>query len=261
MKVRTTTPKQSQTNTSAFRRETLRPTFSPWTYQSQRKLAARFPVDAIYFISLPRAVQRRKKLLSHFTEIGLTDSLGNQPELVIASDGNYITHRVDNSLKKANKRCSMSMGEIGCCASHREVWQKMLDNGNEYALVLEDDARFDVQKTNQLVTNWNRLPEFDFLHLGWNYYAGYGEQTIEPVECIEGLQLWKGNHMWLTHGYIVNRKAAQLFLEHTYIQNNGLDAMTAWIQDLMLSYGFQPHVCYQDPHLTGHQRSQIHHTG
>jgi len=67
--------------------------------------------------------------------------------------------------------------------------------------------------------------------------------------------------MWLTHGYIVNRKAAQLFLEHTYIQNNGLDAMTAWIQDLMISYGFQPHVCFQDPHLTGHQRSQIHHTG
>lgn len=178
-----------------------------------------------------------------------------------ASDGNYISHRIDNSLKKANKRQIISLSEIGCCASHRAVWQKMLDNGNELALILEDDARFDVEKTNQLVTNWNRLPEFDFLHLGWNYYAGWGEQTIEPVECIEGLQLWKGNQMWLTHGYIVNRKAAQLFLEHTYIQNNGLDAMTAWIQDLMLSYGFQPHVCYQDPHLTGHQRSQIHHTG
>jgi glycosyl transferase family 25 len=221
----------------------------------------RFPVDAIYYISLPRAVQRRKKLLSHFDEIGLTDKHGNQPEMQTASDGNYISHRIDNSLKKANKRQIISLSEIGCCASHREVWQKMLDNGNELALVLEDDARFDVQKTNQLVTNWNRLPEFDFLHLGWSYYAGYGEQIIEPVDCIEGLQLWKGNQMWLTHGYIVNRKAAQLFLEHTYIQNNGLDAMTAWIQDLMLSYGFQPHVCFQDTHLTGHQRSQIHHTG
>jgi GR25 family glycosyltransferase involved in LPS biosynthesis len=67
--------------------------------------------------------------------------------------------------------------------------------------------------------------------------------------------------MWLTHGYIVNRKAAQLFLEHTYTQNNGLDAMTAWIQDLMLSYGFKPEVCFQAHDLKGHQRSQIHHTG
>ncbi len=98
---------------------------------------------------------------------------------------------------------------------------------------------FDVEKTNQLVTNWNGLPKFDFLHLGWNYYAGWGEQTIEPVECVEGLQLWKGNHMWLTHGYIVNRKAAQLLLDNTQVQTNGLDAMTAWIQDLMLSYGFK----------------------
>ena len=221
----------------------------------------KFPVDQIYYISLARAAQRRKKLLSHFNDIGLVDRNGNQPELQKASDGNHITHRVDNSLKKANKRGNMSMGEIGCCASHRAVWQRMLDNGNEYALILEDDARFDVEKTNQLVTNWNRLPEFDFLHLGWNYYAGYGEQTIAPVECIDGLELWKGNHMWLTHGYIVNRKAAQLLLDNTQVQTNGLDAMTAWIQDLMLSYGFKPHVCFQDPNLTGHQRSQIHHTG
>ena len=226
-----------------------------------KKLAVKFPVDQIYYISLPKAAQRRKKLIKHFEDIGLTDRHGNQPEFIVASNGNHISHRIDNTLKKTNKRPIISLSEIGCCASHRDVWQKMLDNGNELALILEDDARFDVQKTNQLVTNWNRLPEFDFLHLGWNYYPGWGEQTIEPVECIEGLQLWKGNHMWLTHGYIVNRKAAQLFLEHTYIQNNGLDAMTAWIQDLMLSYGFQPHVCYQDPHLTGHQRSQIHHTG
>jgi len=103
----------------------------------------KFPVDAIYYISLPRAAQRRKKLIQHFKEIGLTDKNGNKPEFHSASDGNHISHRVDNSLKKANKRSSMSMGEIGCCASHRAVWQKMLDNGNELALILEDDARFD----------------------------------------------------------------------------------------------------------------------
>ena len=155
----------------------------------------------------------------------------------------------------------MSLGEIGCCASHREVWTKFVQSDHQTTLILEDDARFDVERTNQLVTNWNRLPEFDFLHLGYNYYAGWGEQTIEPVECIEGLQLWKGNHMWLTHAYIINQKAAQLLLDNTEVQTNGLDAMTAWIQDLMLSYGFRPHVVTQAKDLTGHQRSQIHHTG
>lgn len=261
MQAQTSTQKQSQTSTSDCQSEILKPSSSRLTSQSPKRLVARLPVDAIYFISLPKAAQRRKKLLNHFNDIDLTDRHGNKPEFIIASNGNHITHKIDNSVKKANKKSNISLSEIGCCASHRAVWQKMLDNGNELVLVLEDDARFDLQKTNQLVTNWNRLPEFDFLHLGWNYYLGYGEQKIEKVE-IDGLpNLWKGNHMWLTHGYILNRKAAQLFLEHTYIQNNGLDAMTAWIQDLMLSYGFKPHIVYQDQQLTGHQRSQIHHTG
>lgn len=221
----------------------------------------RFPVDAIYYISLPKAAQRRKRLLNHFTEIGLTDKFGNEPEWQIASDGNHVSHQVDNRLKRANKRSNMSLGEIGCCASHRAVWQYVLDRGNEYALILEDDARFDVNKANLLLDNWDKLPAFDFLHLGWEYYRGWGEQTIEPVDCIDGLELWKGNHMWLTHAYIINQEAAQLLLDNTEVQTNGLDAMTAWIQDHMESYGFRPHVVYQDPTLQGHQRSQIHHTG
>ena len=221
----------------------------------------RFPVDAIYFISLPKAAQRRKKLLSHFTDINLTDKFGNEPTWQIASDGNHVSHLVDNRLKKLKKRSNLSLSEIGCCASHREVWKKMLDKGQQLIMILEDDSRFDIDKANLLLDSWDKLPEFDFLHLGWNYYAGYGKQTIEPVDCIEGLELWKGNQMWLTHGYIINQEAAQLLLDNTNVQTNGLDAMTAWIQDHMESYGFRPHVVFQAKDLQGHQRSQIHHTG
>ena len=192
MEAQTSTQKPSQTSTSDCQSETLKPTSLPLTSQSRSESAVKLPVDAIYFISLPRAVQRRRRLIDHFREIGLTDKHGNKPEFHIASNGNDISHRVDNSLKKASKRSNISISEMGCCASHRAVWQKMLDNGNEYALILEDDARFDLQKTNQLVINWNKLPEFDFLHLGWNYYVGYGEQKIERVEIVK-IDLIKGN--------------------------------------------------------------------
>jgi GR25 family glycosyltransferase involved in LPS biosynthesis len=261
MKVRTTTPKQSQTSTSVLRRETLRPTFSPWTYQSQRKLAVKFPVDAIFFISLKKAAVRRKKLLQYFEAINLTDKYGNAPQWHIANDGNKVDHAVNNWLKKAHKRPNMSLSEIGCCASHREVWWKQVQNDYENVLILEDDARFDVEKTNQLVTNWNRLPEFDFLHLGWEYYAGYKEQTIEPVE-IEGLpDLWKGDGMWLTHAYITSRWGAEYLLERTKVQINGLDAMTADIQGELDAYGFKPSIAYQEKATSGMMRSQISHTG
>jgi GR25 family glycosyltransferase involved in LPS biosynthesis len=199
-------------------------------------------------------------MIKHLKEIGLVDKHGNEAQCHVANDGNFIKHRIDNSLKIKNKRCKMSLSEIGCCASHREVWQKQIDQGLEYVLVLEDDARFDLDKLNQLVTNWDSLPEFELLHLGWQYYAGYGVQTIEQVE-IEGLpNLWKGDGMWLTHAYIVSLEGAKIYEERTRVQNNGLDGMTSVIQSDMLAYGFKPYIATQET-LTGIQKTTIHHTG
>lgn len=113
----------------------------------------------------------------------------------------------------------------------------------------------------QLVTNWNRLPDFDFLHLGWEYYPGYKEQTIERVE-IDGVpDLWKGDGMWLTHAYILTLEAAEFLLARTQVQTNGLDAMTADLQSEMEAYGFKPSIAYQEKGTSGMMRSQISHTG
>jgi len=199
-------------------------------------------------------------MIEHLNAIGLTDKNGNDPICHEANDGNFIKHRVDNSLKIKHKRSKMSMSEIGCCASHREVWQKQIDQGLEYVLVLEDDARFDVEKLNQLSTNWRQLPAFEFLHLGWEYYAGYGVQTIEKVE-IDGLpNLWKGDGMWLTHAYIISLSGAKILEERTRVQNNGLDGMTSVIQSDMHAYGFKPSIASQET-VDRKIRSTIHHTG
>ena len=199
-------------------------------------------------------------MIKHLNAIGLHDKHGNKAECHVANDGNFVRHRIDNSLKIKHKRGKISLSEIGCCASHREVWQKQIDQGLEHVLVLEDDARFDTDKLNQLVENWKDLPEFELLHLGWQYYAGYGVQTIEQVE-IEGLpNLWKGDGMWLTHAYIVSLEGAKIYEERTRVQNNGLDGMTSVIQSDMLAYGFKPSVCSQES-ADRRIRSTIHHTG
>jgi len=220
----------------------------------------KLPVDAIYYISLKKTPIRKVKMIEHLKAIGLVDKHGNEAECHVANDGNFIKHRVDNSLKQKHKRGKISISEIGCCASHREVWQKQIDQGLEYVLVLEDDARFDLDKLNQLSTNWRQLPEFELLHLGWQYYAGYKEQTIEKVD-IEGLpNLWKGDGMWLTHAYIVSLQGAKIYEERTRVQNNGLDGMTSVIQSDMLAYGFKPSIASQET-VSGKIRSTIHHTG
>lgn len=199
-------------------------------------------------------------MIEHLNAIGLTDKNGNNPICHEANDGNFIKHRVDNSLKIKHKRSKMSMSEIGCCASHREVWQKQIDQGLKYVLVLEDDARFDLDKLYQLATNWSHLPAFEFLHLGWEYYAGYGEQTIEKVEIDALPNLWKGDGMWLTHAYILSLQGAKILEERTRVQNNGLDGMTSVIQSDMLAYGFKPSIASQET-VDRKIRSTIHHTG
>jgi GR25 family glycosyltransferase involved in LPS biosynthesis len=220
----------------------------------------RLPVDAIYFISLKRTPIRKAKMIEHLNAIGLLDKNGNKPQCHVANDGNFVNHRIDNSLKIKHKRGKMSLSEIGCCASHREVWIKQIVEELEYVLVLEDDARFNVDKLIELATNWSHLPEFELLHLGWEYYAGYGVQTIEKVE-IEGLpNLWKGDGMWLTHAYILSLNGAKIYNERTKVQNNGLDGMTSVIQSDMLAYGFKPGIASQET-VDRKIRSTIHHTG
>ena len=220
----------------------------------------KLPVDHIYFISLKKATVRRSKLTEHLDSIRFTDQHGEKAEWHCANDGNFINHWVDNSVKKANNRPSMSIGEIGCCASHREVWTKIVQNGHQSALVLEDDVRFNLFKLRNLIKNWDKLPEFDFLHLGWNYYEGYKKQTIEAVNIPELPGLWKGDGMWLTHAYIITNELALDWLERTKCQTNGLDAMTADMQSDCRAYGFKPHIAVQEWRGSG-MKTQIHHTG
>ena len=259
MQAQTLTQKQSQANTSALQKETLRPTSSPLISPLLRESVVRLPVDAIFFISLKKAVTRRNKLLKHLSDIGLTDINDGSAIWHLANTGSSIDHSVDNSIKVAKRRQRMSQSEIGCFASHREVWTKIVQNKHKSALILEDDARFNIDKLKQLVTNWNRLPDFDFLHLGWQYYAGYKAQTITKVDDFP--DLWKGDGMWLTHAYIITNHLATNWLYRTRVQTNGLDAMTADMQSNCNAYGFKPAIAYQETGTSGTMRSQIHHTG
>jgi len=220
----------------------------------------KLPVDAIYFISLQKSAGRRKHLLKMFETLGIQDMHGNPPQWHLASDGNKPPHIVDNSKKPGYRRQRLSMGEIGCCASHRAVWTKIVQNGHPLTLVLEDDAEFLKEETLNLIKHWDKLPEFDFLHLGWYYYPGYKEQTIEKVDIQELPNLWKGDGMWLTHAYIITNELALDWLQRTQVQYNGLDAMTADFQLESRAYGFKPPVCRQNQSRNPVFRGTILHT-
>ena len=65
-------------------------------------------------------------------------------ERVNAIDGsklkhNELKHHYDVDLNRRQYHSVLTLGEIGCYLSHRKVWQKIVDEHLDFALVLEDD--------------------------------------------------------------------------------------------------------------------------
>lgn len=66
--------------------------------------------------------------------------------------------------KKLNKtlyKKELSVGEIGCYLSHMALWQKIVDEKLDYAVILEDDFT--------LSNNFNKFPEIIDKLIDWDY--------------------------------------------------------------------------------------------
>lgn len=93
----------------------------------------------IYVINLPRDADRMQRMASQL------DGLGLAFEQVPAVDGRDLSPSQRHALydAEANRRSfhqPLVDGEIGCYASHLEVWQRVVEAGAPTALVLEDDV-------------------------------------------------------------------------------------------------------------------------
>lgn len=197
------------------------------------------PFDKIYYISLQKSVQRRKLLQDEFDKFdGIFDKFEDEPEWILANNGSQVSHHIDNSIKSQNGKSRTSQSEIGCFASHRNVWQKFLHSENQTCLILEDDARFGPDFKENF-ESWNLFPEWDYVNFGYISNNKSILNSLERVKINPFKLLFKGSGMWLTHAYAINRKAAETFLSGTQVQFGGLDWQLTGLQDPLQSYGFQ----------------------
>jgi GR25 family glycosyltransferase involved in LPS biosynthesis len=103
-----------------------------------------------------------------------------------------------------------STGAIGCALSHRAAWQKFLESGAEYALIMEDDAAvpngFVEQLNNMLETDKElRKKTFDMLVFTRVKRFRKGHPTNSGFAPVDGFVL--------AHAYILNRRSAQIFFD------------------------------------------------
>jgi len=99
------------------------------------------PPLPVFVINLERDTERRR----HMTR--LLEELGLAAEFVAAVDGRRLTasDRAAYDRDRALRIYGVEMmdTEIACCLSHYDVYRRMLRDGIETALVMEDDVRVD----------------------------------------------------------------------------------------------------------------------
>ncbi|MDN2578970.1 glycosyltransferase family 25 protein [Aquibium sp. ELW1220] len=178
----------------------------------------------IFVISLKRAAERRKKIVSQlnekscaYTVIDAVDSAACEPE--------YLLSHVDQAAVIRNIGRPLAGPEIGCALSHRMAYKMIIDSGSHGALILEDDVTL-TPKFEMALSYFSQVghqieirPEvYHFGALSRPYARnlvlrrrgakseGSGLCFREPVDRFS-------SEVWGTCGYYITKRAAECMLE------------------------------------------------
>lgn len=129
----------------------------------------------------------------------------------------------------------LNIGQKCCAHSHVRVWEHILMKGLEYALVLEDDACFDMQWKEKLDDFYNQgITDFDIIMLNCS-------EPFEPTFT------WrKVNEQFLTGGYIISKRGVEKILSSFTQCYCASDWMTSRLQNFGNAYSYYPWLIIQD---------------
>jgi GR25 family glycosyltransferase involved in LPS biosynthesis len=146
----------------------------------------------------------------------------------IITDGGKID-ALDNNLRVY---VPLTPGGIGCALSHRKVYQKILDDNLDAALILEDDITIDKDFVDKFNTISRYVPrDYDILFLG------YHASSLNNITKINNY-ISKPSKTYGLFGYIVTNQGAKKLLNifpiteqiDTEISNNfGKNKIIAYI--------------------------------
>lgn len=114
----------------------------------------------IYIINLERSTDRREFAVSQAKKYGV------DPTIIWAVDGKTLDY--DQLIQEGvynREKCKeafsrqLTLPEVGCTYSHINTYRKIIDDGVDVALILEDDALFLPGFTAKLSSAYNELPE------------------------------------------------------------------------------------------------------
>lgn len=169
----------------------------------------------IYYINLDRSINRKIHMESQ------KDMYNLDMTRVSAIDGKKLNKNMDilnfngRAFKYYNNFNKSSLSELGCLFSHYKAIYTAFENGDLYALILEDDISF------SLLPYWpvdleqiiNEAPH------DWNIISLYKQVCFNNKEPYIKYSQNKENDCYSTLAYIINRKGMENCLKTIYEDN------------------------------------------
>ena len=159
---------------------------------------------------------------------------------------------VIDQLDFGNVKKKLNNAEIGCFLSHHNLYKRILDEGHETALILEDDCLF-IEGYKEVVEQAMKdIPkDWDMLYLGQANYdsikiAQSAELKTHAIKENVSGRLYRASRCWLTHAYVVNRKVLPKLIEGTKVLYASIDGVLADLQENLNVYAIYPNIVKQD---------------
>ena len=178
-------------------------------------------VDAVYVINLDRSKDRWQFMSDQCRRLGLPC------ERVPAVDGATLSKQeiIKSATRFCQNFCTTSM--LGCALSHIRLWKRILEEGHERTLVMEDDAELVPTFASGLRKALDDVPDdFDILVLGCFYLCAKDRKYAWPLEIIRmfaphgrrsDLRTWGSvfvpERFGGSHCYVVSKRGCQKLLE------------------------------------------------
>ena len=179
------------------------------------------PLPPIFIISLARAKERRADISRRL------DAAGVSYEIFDGVDGEALNLAgLGDRLKPDDYRIKygrgFTRGEIGCYLSHYNLWQKIVDEKIEHAIIFEDDAVWDEDFFETVLNLLKTNHYWELVLLSAN------DRRADFVLCDVGNRRNLIRHKrraWGMVAYIIRRSGAEKLLDYCWEIRAGIDAL------------------------------------
>tara|TARA_B100001564_G_C20618257_1_gene661017 strand:- start:1 stop:753 length:753 start_codon:yes stop_codon:yes gene_type:complete len=168
----------------------------------------------IYVVNLKKDKDRRKNIIIEIEKQNIKNY-----EIIDAINGNELSNKELDNASYKNKNLinpwntKMSPSQLGCALSHIKIYKKFIQTDYNLALILEDDAFF-VQNFSEelkklILKNMKYRKQILLL-------SELKEFLSKPIDKNDSHEIVNVTNAFFTHSYVINKEAAKSIIKFNY---------------------------------------------